>query len=135
MADEQLVDEYPDRVTAREFLDQADEFMADATRKDLGSASRSVLFHNAAICACDAVLQAAGKRVVGGDNAHVRRIRAALDRLPGDTADLFDRLDASRERRNEASYRAGFVPQASLDDAAEATAELIALARAFVGER
>jgi hypothetical protein len=46
---------------------------------------------------------------------------------------LLERLDASRERRNEASYAAGFVAQASLSDAHEATAELVELARAAIG--
>jgi hypothetical protein len=40
-----------------------------------------------------------------------------------------ERLDASRSRRNEASYASMLVAQASVDEAREATAELIELAR------
>jgi hypothetical protein len=60
------------------------------------------------------------------------RLDTALNQLATDTDELFERLDASRERRNGASYAAGFVAQASLADAREATGELIELARAFV---
>ena len=44
-----------------------------------------------------------------------------------------ERLDASRWARNEASYSAMSVAQASIEEAREATAELIELARKFVG--
>jgi hypothetical protein len=50
-----------------------------------------------------------------------------------DTDELLERLDASRARRNEASYGALFVAEPSLSDAREATAELIELGHAFVG--
>jgi hypothetical protein len=60
------------------------------------------------------------------------RLKAALDRMDGDTEELMDRLDASRERRNEASYSAGLVAESSLSDAREATSELIELARRFI---
>jgi hypothetical protein len=61
------------------------------------------------------------------------RIEKALEHLDGDTEDLLERLDASRACRNEASYAAAFVAQASLEEARAATAELIALARDFLG--
>jgi hypothetical protein len=123
---------YEDQVTAREFLEQAERFRRDA-RKDLDEISQAVLLHNATICACDAILQAAGLRVTPGDRSHTLRIETALAQVDDDTEDLFDRLEASRARRNEASYRAGFVAQASVSDAHEATSELIGLARAAVG--
>ncbi len=126
---------YADRMGAREsFLSQANEFFTDASCSRLGSQSRSVLLHNAAIAACDAILQAAGERVTSGDRSHILRLEAALGHLDGDTEELLERLDASRERRNEASYAASAVPLASLDDAHEAVAELIQLARRFVGD-
>lgn len=62
------------------------------------------------------------------------RLETALGHLEGDTEELLERLDASRERRNEASYAAGFVPQASIDDVREAVAELVERARRFIGE-
>ncbi len=68
-----------------------------------------------------------------GDRSHVLRLETALRAITGDTEELLERLDASRERRNEASYAAGFVAQASIADAHEATAELLALARERVG--
>jgi hypothetical protein len=67
-----------------------------------------------------------------GDKSRVLRLESALDQLPGDNEELLERLDASRERRNEASYSAGFVPQASVIDAREAVTELIALAESLL---
>jgi hypothetical protein len=125
---------HADRIGARVFLAQSERFFEDANLSRLRSESRSVLLHNAAIAACDAILQAAGQRVTPGDRSHMLRLETALGHLDGDTEELLERLDASRERRNEASYAAGFVPQASIDDAREAVAELIELARRLIGE-
>jgi len=124
---------HADRITAREFLDQASHFLDDARIDGLGPPSRIVLLHNAAIAACDAILQAVGLRVTSGDRSHILRLETALDKLDADTDELLERLDASRERRNEASYGGSFIAQASVLDAEEATTELLALARAFVG--
>jgi len=124
---------HEDRITAREFLAQAETLLADAGTRRLSTPAQSLLAHQASVCACDAILQAAGLRVTPGDGAHVVRIHAALDQLDGDTEDLLDDLDASRERRNEASYAAMPVAEASASEAREATAELIERARRFVG--
>jgi hypothetical protein len=132
MSEARVEDIYEDRLGARTFLDQAERFQRDADAPDLNSESRSVLLRNAAIAACDAILQAAGQRVTSGDGAHALRFEAALARLDHDHEDLLERLEASRSRRNEASYAAEFIPQASVDDAREATAELIELAREFL---
>jgi hypothetical protein len=134
MTESRLEQVHADRIGARVFLAQAEAFFEDANLSGLRSESRSVLLHNAAVAACDAILQAAGQRVTPGDRSHILRLEVALSHLDGDTAELLERLDASRERRNEASYAAGFVPQASIDDAREAVAELVELARRFVGE-
>jgi hypothetical protein len=133
MTDARVEKVYADRVRAREFLNQADRFRGDADTPDLSGESQSVLLHNAAICACDAILQATGLRMTSGDNAHVLRLETALEHLKGDTEELLESLDASRERRNEASYAAAFVPATSLADAREATTELLERARAFLG--
>jgi hypothetical protein len=66
-----------------------------------------------------------------GDRSHLRRLGTALDQVDSDTEELLERLDASRARRNEASYAAGFVAQASVADAREATA-VVEPARTFV---
>jgi hypothetical protein len=124
---------FEDRVGAREFLSQADDFLKDSALESLGASSQAVLLHNAAICACDAILQAVGLRVTPGDGSHVLRLEAALDRIEGDTEELLERLDASRARRNEASYAAMWIAEASVSDAREATTELVELARWFVG--
>ena len=124
---------HADKITAREFLDQASHFLHDARTDGLGPPSRVVLLHNAAIAACDAVLQAVGLRVTSGDRAHILRLETALHELDTDTEELLERLDASRERRNEASYGGSFVAQASVVEAEEATTELLELARVFVG--
>jgi hypothetical protein len=125
---------YEDRITAREFLAQADLLFADAGEATLSAPSQAILLHNATVCACDAILQAVGLRVTPGDRSHALRLETALDQLDGDTEDLLESLDASRERRNEASYAAVIVPQASVADAREATSEMIELARAFVSD-
>ena len=134
MTESRVEQVHADRIGARVFLAQSEAFFEDANLSGLGSESRSVLLHNAALAACDAILQAAGQRVTPGDRSHILRLDVALSHLDGDTEELLERLDASRERRNEASYAAGFVPQASIDDAREAVAELVELARRFVGE-
>jgi hypothetical protein len=123
---------HADRLGARTHLDQAEKFQSDADA-DLSTESRSVLLHNAALSASNAILQAAGLRVSSGDGSHLLRLETALEQLDDDTEDLLERLDASRSRRNEASYASMLIAQASVDEAREATAELIELARDFVG--
>jgi hypothetical protein len=132
MTDARVDTIYADRHGAREFLAQADRFLADAAIDGLSAESQSVLLHNATISACDAILQAVGLRVTPGDRSHALRLESALQRLPQDTEELFESLDASRERRNEASYAAGVIAQASVDDARESVIELLELSRAFV---
>jgi hypothetical protein len=132
MTDARLETVYEDRLGAAQFLKQAEMFLADAKAASLSAPSRAVLLHNATVCACDAILQAVGLRVTPGDRSHILRLEKALEQVDGDSEELIERLDASRERRNEASYAAGFVAQASVDDAREATAELVELARGFV---
>jgi hypothetical protein len=114
-------------------LAQAEKFQSDADATDLSTESRSVLLHNAAISASNAILQAAGLRVTTGEGAHRLRLETALAQVHRHTDDLLERLDASRSRRNEASYAAMLIAQASVDEARDATAELIELARNFVG--
>jgi hypothetical protein len=133
MSEARVEKAYANRRDATTYLEQAKTFQADADA-DLSGESRSVLLHNAVISAADAILQAVGLRVSGGEGAHQLRIETALAQLPDETDELLDRLEASRSRRNEASYAAMLVPQASLDEAREATAELIALATGFVSD-
>lgn len=133
MTDARLDPVFEDRVRAREFLAQARQFLIDAD-SDISAQSASILLHNAAVAACDAILQAAGLRVTSGNGAHVLRLKAALARLPEHTDELFDALDAARDRRNEASYHAGLVAQASLDDAREATTLVVALAESYLAD-
>ncbi|HEY7933526.1 MAG TPA: hypothetical protein VID48_06850 [Solirubrobacteraceae bacterium] len=123
---------YEDRLEARSFLVQAERFRMDADA-ELSAESRAVLLHNASVSASDAILRAAGLRVTSGDGAHQLRLETALDELGQDTGELMERLDASRWARNEASYAAMAVAGATIEEAREATAELIALATEFVG--
>lgn len=129
MTDARVEKVYADRVAAAEYLEQAELFLADARTHSLHTPSRAVLLHNAAVSACDAILRAVGLRVTPGDRSHVLRLETALSQIDGDNEELLERLDASREQRNEASYAAGFVAQASIADAHEATMELLVLAR------
>jgi hypothetical protein len=77
----------------------------------LSPPSQAILLHNATISACDAILQAVGLRVTAGDRSHILRLESALRHLGSDTEELLERLDASRERRNEASYAADSSPR------------------------
>jgi outer membrane PBP1 activator LpoA protein len=124
---------HPDRLGARTYLDQAERFQSDADAH-LSAESRSVLLHNAALSAANAILEAVGMRVTSGDGSHLLRLETALAQLDHDTEDLLERLDASRSRRNEASYAAMLVAEASVEEAREATAELIELARELLRE-
>jgi len=87
---------FEDRVSAREFLLQAEGFLADADAASLSAPSRAVLIHQATVSACDAILQSAGFRVTSGDGSHMLRIQAALEQVDGNTEELLERLDASR---------------------------------------
>ena len=124
---------HADRLGAHTHLDQAKRFQLDADAH-LSAESRSVLLHNAALSAANAILEAAGMRVTSGDGAHLLRLETALEQLHHDTEGLLERLDASRSRRNEASYAAMLVAEASVEEAREATAELIELVREFLRE-
>jgi hypothetical protein len=121
-----------DRVGAREFLDQARIFIEDTELATLSNEGRQLLLHQTAICACDAILLASGLQITGGDGGHRLRLEQALAQLPDDTYELLDALDDSRARRVEASYRAGPVPAASVQEANEATRELLVRAECFV---
>jgi hypothetical protein len=123
---------YADRLRAREHLDQANLLLRDANTNGLSAPAQAILLHNATVCACDAILQATGLRVTPGNRSHMLRIETALEQLEGDTEELLESLDASRERRNEASYAASFVAAASLIDAREATIELHERARGLL---
>ncbi len=133
MTEARLRKVHADRVGAREFLVQARIFMRDARVEKVSNEGRQVLLHQTVICACDAVLLAAGLQVTVGDRAHLLRLEHALEQLPDDAEELLDTLDASRARRVEASYRAGPVPQASVEEAETATADLLERAERFVG--
>jgi hypothetical protein len=76
-----------DPITARQFLAQGRVFLDDALT-DLSNESRQVLLHQAAICACDAILLAKGLRVSAGDRAHMLRFERAMGELPGATSEL-----------------------------------------------
>jgi hypothetical protein len=134
LTDARVEETYPDRHGARVFLDQAETFLRDARNTGLSPESQIVLLHDASICACDAILHALGKRVTPGDGSHELRLKAAVPHLGDDTEELLEALDASRVRRNEASYTAGFVADASLVEAHEATTELLERARAFLAD-
>ena len=81
-----------DRIRAREFFVQAERFLTDAQTAGLTPESRVTLLHNAAMRACDAILQVVGWRVTSGDDAHVLRLESALDQLDHDTEELLESL-------------------------------------------
>lgn len=122
---------YEDRLEARSYLAQAERFRADADA-EVSAESRAILLHNASVSASDAILHAAGWRVTSGDGAHQLRLEKALEQVGHDTDELMERLDASRWARNEASYAAMSIAEATVEEAREATSELIEIARDFI---
>lgn len=117
---------------ARVFLARGKDFLRDGRAGDNTAASRQVLLHSAAVCACDAVLLAAGLRVTAGDRSHVIRLDKATELLDAD--DLLDRLDDARLRRNESSYGAAMPAAEDVAEAIEVTQELLDRASAFVAD-
>lgn len=120
----------PDPREARVYLGQARTLLRDGEAADNADASRQILLHSAAVCACDAVLLAAGFRVTVGDGAHVLRLGKGTELLAAD--DLLDRLDDARLSRNESSYGAAIPSVDDVSDAVDVTRELVERASAFV---
>lgn len=122
----------PDPATARVFLNQAEEFLADAEQPAIGQQSRQILLWQACISMLEALLLAAGRRITPGAGGHMRRLQEG-DRVLGcRQSELFERLDLHRDVRNDVSYAAGIASElgtAALKDAAD---ELLALVRAYV---
>jgi hypothetical protein len=113
---------------AQEFLEQARRFLDDGRVECVSTAGRQVLLHNATVAACDAILAMHGLEVTGTEGGHVLRLEEAHRRLGRGHADLFERLDEGRDRRVNASYRAGSLDGAEIDVAVQAVTELVVLA-------
>ena len=94
------------------------------------------MLHAAAIAACDAVLAISGWQVTGGsEGGHVLRLEEAHKCLGGGCGDLFERLDNARDRRIQASYRAGSIGPQAVDPAILAVKELVGLAEEMIEPR
>lgn len=120
---------------ARAFLERARELLADGARPENTSASRLILLHSAAMAACDAVLSAGGRRIVGSDGGHLLRLQQAETLLGGDHRRLFATLEDGRASRNTASYAAAFVPADDVETSHTAVAELVEIVGAHVDSR
>jgi hypothetical protein len=96
----------PDLGRARDFVAQAQRFLADAERESMHLESAVVLYWSACISAMDAVLTSAGLRVGRGEDSHAVCIQATRRLLGAVFADLCDRLDEWRRERHDISYRA-----------------------------
>ena len=120
-----------DPAMARVYLDQADRLLADGDQEGTSRDGKQILYYQACASAMEGVLLAGGRRVAGGDGAHVLRLSEASALLDFDE-DLRERLDIQRETRHEVSYRAGVASDADVAMARKAATELLALARAFV---
>lgn len=121
-----------DRVSAREYLNQANQFSADSEASVLSNESMQLLIHQAAVSGCDAILLASGLRVRGSEGGHELRLREALKRVAPDDEELLDDLLASRDRRSEASYATAPVARASVGEARDALARLLGLAASYL---
>lgn len=117
---------------AREFLEQARRFLADGRIEALHDEGRQVLLHSAAIAACDAILAIKGLEVTGSEGGHVLRLTEAHRQLGGLHRDLFERLNDSRDRRIQASYRAAAVDANGVDESVQAVTELVMLAAELI---
>jgi len=96
------------------------------------TSSQQIPLWQACISAMDALLLAVGRRVTGGDGAHMRRLEEIQQHLDGEELDLFERLDTHRELRHEASYHVGMVSRQDARTTREDAEQLIRRARAFV---
>lgn len=110
---------------ARDFLDQARKLLADGETEGLHDEGRQILLHAATVAACDAILAIDGLQVRGSEGGHVLRLEQAHKQLGEGHADLFERLDEARDRRIEASYRAGSPSSEDVDAAVQAVTELV----------
>jgi hypothetical protein len=120
---------------ALEFLAQARRFLRDGRIDDLSDEGRQVLLHNAAVAACDAILAINGLDVTGSEGGHLLRFEEAHKRLGGGHGDLFERLEDGRDRRIQASYRAGSLDGTGVDVGVQAVGELIDLAETLIEPR
>jgi hypothetical protein len=111
-AEIELVD--PDPGRARDFIQQARRFIADAERGTTSPESAVVLYWNACISSMDAVLTASGRRVGSGEDSHIVRVEAACGVLGAGYQELFERLDQWRRTRHYVSYAAITPPTAEV---------------------
>jgi hypothetical protein len=120
---------------ALEFLGQARRFLRDGRIERLSDEGRQVLLHNAAVAACDAILAINGLEVAGSEGGHALRFEEAHKRLGKGHSDLFERLEDGRDRRIEASYRAGSLDGTGVDVALDAVSELVDLTEGLIEPR
>jgi hypothetical protein len=95
----------PDPGRAKDFIAQAQRFLADAERGSTHLESAVVLYWSVCVSAMDAVLASAGFRVGRGEDSHAVR-EATRQVLGAGFAELCDRLDEWRRERHGVSYRA-----------------------------
>jgi hypothetical protein len=127
----QVVNTPPD-CAARDFLEVARRFFADAGTAGLGSESAYILYYDAARNAVSAILAAAGRRVRGGTGAHHVAIAAAGDLLGKEHERTIAGLDAARSQRNQVSYDAWDVSGGDVEALREDAADCIAAAEDYV---
>ena len=124
----------PDLGRARDFVAQAQRFLADA---ELATHLESavVLYWNACISGMDAILAAAGLRIGSGEDSHAVRVEATRRVLGGGFGDLCDRLGEWRRERHGVSYAA--ITPAAADVAAMQTdaQDILAAAKDYVRRR
>lgn len=103
-AEIQFID--PDPARARDFIDQARRFLADAERDTTSLEGAVLLYWSTCISSMDAILAATGRRVGSGEDSHAVRVEAARGVLGGGYEELFERLDEWRRTRHGVSYAA-----------------------------
>ena len=126
---------YPDEIRAREFIEQARVFFADAENPIVSGAGSFFLYYQACLAGMDALLAAAGSRVTSGEESHRVRIADAA-RLAGPAhSNLFERLDVWRADRNQVSYAAVDPPGASVGALRADTRDLLTAIAALLGAK
>lgn len=110
---------------ARDLHEKAQEHVEDAERTENHASSRFLLAYQASLDLMNAILRSAGQRITSGPGGHIRRIEACKQLMP-EHAELFERIDDARHRRNRITYD-GAAPREEIVD--ELTSDVEALAR------
>jgi hypothetical protein len=125
----------PDFAECDRRLAQARRHLASADASGVDPESSYILLYSAAHKAASAALLAEGRRVTGGEAAHVVLLREVRRVLGEHHAALLDALDRARRQRHRIAYGTDEVGQAQLASLRAAAERAIEAAASLVEER